>query len=99
MIPVIIYSFNIQLCYVFSIFSQKFFSIFSMVPESKRFFLSLALSVYVLPETNVRRYLSNNVMQLFREKIDLCCGKLRKLDPGVAQLFLNILSGNYEPFY
>ena len=35
------YSFHIQLCYIFSIFSQKFFSIFSMVPESKKFFPSL----------------------------------------------------------
>ena len=32
------YSFHIQLCYIFSIFSQKFFSTFSMVPESKNCF-------------------------------------------------------------
>ena len=38
------YSFHIQLCYIFSIFSQKFFSIFSMVPESKKFFPSLIMS-------------------------------------------------------
>ena len=44
------YSFHIQLCYIFSLFSQKFFSIFSMVPESKKFFPSLgdvSLKIFV----------------------------------------------------